>query len=135
MQQLINLIDFTIMGDDRGSLIAIEANKNIPFEVKRVYYIFDTQSGVSRGFHAHYNLEQLAICLKGSVTFIIDDGTNKEQVVLDSPNVGLHIKGLKWREMHDFSEDCILMVIASDLYDEADYIRDYDEFVKIAEAQ
>ncbi|ELA7821895.1 WxcM-like domain-containing protein, partial [Vibrio alginolyticus] len=78
----------------------------------------------------HYDLEQVAICMKGSVTFVIDDGTTKETVTLSSPDVGLHIKGLKWREMHDFSEDCVLMVVASELYDEADYIRDYDTFLK-----
>ncbi|WP_050939301.1 sugar 3,4-ketoisomerase [Vibrio harveyi] len=126
----IQLISFQKMGDERGSLISLEQNKNIPFDIKRIYYIFDTQSGLSRGFHAHYNLEQVAICMKGFVTFLIDDGITKEQVTLSSPDVGLHIKGLKWREMHDFSEDCVLMVVASELYDEADYIRDYDTFLK-----
>lgn len=118
------------MGDERGSLISLEQHKNIPFDIKRIYYIFDTQSDLARGFHAHYDLEQVAICMKGCVTFLIDDGTTKETVTLSSPDVGLHIKGLKWREMHDFSEDCVLMVVASELYDEADYIRDYDTFLK-----
>ncbi|MCX8788945.1 sugar 3,4-ketoisomerase [Vibrio parahaemolyticus] len=126
----IPLISFQKMGDERGSLISLEQHKNIPFDIKRIYYIFDTQSGLARGFHAHYDLEQVAICMKGSVTFLIDDGTTKETVMLSSPDVGLHIKGLKWREMHDFSEDCVLMVVASELYDEADYIRDYDTFLK-----
>ncbi|EGR0199969.1 sugar 3,4-ketoisomerase [Vibrio alginolyticus] len=126
----IPLISFQKMGDERGSLISLEQHKNIPFDIKRIYYIFDTQSGLARGFHAHYDLEQVAICMKGSVTFVIDDGTTKEKVTLSSPDVGLHIKGLKWREMHDFSEDCVLMVVASELYDEADYIRDYDTFLK-----
>ncbi|AUW03266.1 sugar 3,4-ketoisomerase [Vibrio campbellii] len=124
------LISFQKIGDERGSLVSLEQNGNIPFKIKRIYYIFDTQSGVSRGFHAHYNLEQIAICMKGNVTFLIDDGERKEQVTLSSPDVGLHIKGLKWREMHDFSEDCVLMVVASELYDEADYIRDYDTFLE-----
>ncbi|TOM52503.1 dTDP-6-deoxy-3,4-keto-hexulose isomerase [Vibrio parahaemolyticus] len=110
--------------------MSLEQHKNIPFDIKRIYYIFDTQSGLARGFHAHYDLEQVAICMKGCVTFLIDDGTTKETVTLSSPDVGLHIKGLKWREMHDFSEDCVLMVVASELYDEADYIRDYDTFLK-----
>ncbi|HCE2152476.1 FdtA/QdtA family cupin domain-containing protein [Vibrio parahaemolyticus] len=126
----IPLIYFQKMGDERGSLISLEQHKNIPFDIKRIYYIFDTQSGLARGFHAHYDLEQVAICMKGCVTFLIDDGTTKETVTLSSPDVGLHIKGLKWREMHDFSEDCVLMVVASELYDEADYIRDYDTFLK-----
>ncbi|MCG6320086.1 FdtA/QdtA family cupin domain-containing protein [Vibrio alginolyticus] len=126
----IPLISFQKMGDERGSLISLEQQKNIPFDIKRIYYIFDTQSGLASGFHAHYDLEQVAICMKGSVTFVIDDGTTKETVTLSSPDVGMHIKGLKWREMHDFSEDCVLMVVASELYDEADYIRDYDTFLK-----
>ncbi|MGI9946633.1 sugar 3,4-ketoisomerase [Vibrio hyugaensis] len=127
------LISLKKMGDERGSLVSLEQNSNIPFDIKRIYYIFDTQSGLSRGFHAHYNLEQVAICMKGSVTFLIDDGTTKEQVTLSSPDVGLHIQGLKWREMHDFSEDCVLMVVASELYDESDYIRDYAEFIDVVE--
>ncbi|MBE4730065.1 WxcM-like domain-containing protein [Vibrio parahaemolyticus] len=127
----IPLISFQKMGDERGSLISLEQHKNIPFDIKRIYYIFDTQSGLARGFHAHYDLEQVAICMKGCVTFLIDDGTTKETVTLSSPDVGLHIKGLKWREMHDFSEDCVLMVVASELYDEADYIRDYAEFLNV----
>lgn len=126
----IQLITFHKVGDERGSLISLEQNKNIPFDIKRIYYIFDTQSGLARGFHAHYDLEQVAICMKGHVTFVIDDGTSKEQITLSSPDVGLHIKGLKWREMYDFSEDCVLMVVASEMYDEADYIRDYETFLK-----
>ncbi|WP_432462970.1 sugar 3,4-ketoisomerase [Agarivorans sp. QJM3NY_33] len=128
---LINLIKFDILGDSRGSLISLEQYNNIPFDIKRIYYIFDTQSNISRGFHAHYNLEQVAICLKGNVTFLIDDGKDKEKVTLSSPDIGLHIKGLKWREMHDFSEDCVLIVVASELYDEADYIRDYTNFLEL----
>lgn len=126
----IQLINLNVMGDARGSLISLEQNKNIPFDIKRIYYIFDTKSDVARGFHAHYDLEQVAICMKGCVTFLVDDGISKEYVTLSSPDIGLHIKGLKWREMHDFSEDCVLMVVASDFYDEADYIRDYDTFLK-----
>lgn len=123
------MISLQVSGDKRGSLIALEENKNIPFDVKRIYYIFDTKTNVSRGFHAHYNLEQVAICLKGSVTFILDDGKERKSVLLNSPSVGLHIRGLIWREMHDFSDDCVLMVVASEHYDEADYIRDYDTFL------
>lgn len=125
---IINLIQFESIGDDRGALISLEQFHNIPFEIKRIYYIFDTHPEISRGFHAHYNLEQVAICMRGSVTFLIDDGTQREKVTLNSPNVGLHIQGLKWREMHDFSDDCILMVVASDFYDERDYIRKYEVF-------
>lgn len=128
--KLINTIEFKKLGDDRGSLISLEQHKNIPFEVKRIYYIFGTKEGVSRGFHAHKNLEQVAICVKGSCRFLLDDGKNKEEIILDNPSIGLYIKNIIWREMHDFSEDCVLIVLASDYYDETDYIRDYNLFLE-----
>ena len=127
---LCKLIDFDIRGDDRGSLIAIEQGYNAPFEIKRVYYIFDTKEGVGRGFHAHRDLKQIAICVKGSCRFVVDDGKQKEELWLDSPTQGLLIEGLLWREMYDFSPDCVLLVLASEHYDENDYIRDYDKFLK-----
>lgn len=131
--KLINTIEFKKLGDDRGSLVSLEQNKNIPFDVKRIYYIFDTKEGVSRGFHAHKNLQQVAICVKGSCRFVLDDGHNKEEIILDNPSIGLHINSFMWREMHDFSEDCVLVVLASELYDERDYIRDYQIFLESIE--
>ena len=125
---LIRLIDLPPLGDERGSFVAIEANRHIPFEVKRVYYIFGTQPGVSRGFHAHKNLQQLAVCVSGKCRMLLDDGINKESVWLDSPTKGLMIANNVWREMHEFSDDCVLLVLASEHYDESDYIRDYSEF-------
>lgn len=125
---LIKLIDLLSLGDQRGGLVAIESNQSIPFEIKRLYYIFNT-TDQARGFHAHINLKQIAVCVKGSCRFILDDGKNKEEVVLDSPTQGLYIESLTWREMHDFSEDCVLLVLASEHYDETDYIRDYDDFL------
>lgn len=127
---LIKQIDFKTLGDDRGSLIALESHKNIPFDIKRVYYIFDTKQGVARGFHAHKALTQVLICVKGSCRILLDDGKQKEWTTLNQSNQGLMIESFIWREMHDFSEDCVLMVLASDYYDESDYIRDYDEFLK-----
>lgn len=124
------LIDFKIMGDDRGSLIALEENHNVPFDVKRVYYIFGTKENVRRGYHAHRDLKQLAICVSGSCTFLLDNGKEKETIELTSPTQGLLIEGLIWREMFDFSPDCVLMVLADHYYDESDYIRDYDMFLK-----
>ncbi|HHR6146873.1 TPA: sugar 3,4-ketoisomerase [Providencia alcalifaciens] len=126
--KLINTIEFKKLGDDRGSLISLEQHKNIPFEVKRIYYIFGTKEGVSRGFHAHKELRQLAVCVRGSCRFLMDDGKNKEELVLDCPHTGLMIEPMQWHEMHDFSEDCIIIVLASDYYDESDYIRDYAKF-------
>ena len=124
------IINFKTLGDDRGSLIALEENYNTPFEIKRVYYIFDTKEGVRRGFHAHIDLKQMAICVKGSCTFVLDDGEKREEIRLNSPNQGLLIEGLIWREMYDFSPDCVLLVLASEHYDEDDYIRDYGEFLE-----
>lgn len=128
---MIKVLDFRVLGDDRGSLISLEEQYNIPFDIKRVYYIYDTKSDISRGYHAHKNLEQVAICVKGSCRIVLDDGKSKESIVLDSPDKGLYINNNKWREMHDFSKDCVLLVLASDIYDESDYIRDYEEFLRL----
>ncbi len=125
------LVSFQTLGDERGSLIAIEKGYNVPFDIKRVYYIFDTKKGVQRGFHAHKNLEQIAIAVKGSCSFVLDDGNQREEKILDNPNQGLYIEGLIWREMKNFSEDCVLVVLASEHYDESDYIRDYNKFLEV----
>ncbi|CAA6814443.1 MAG: Unknown protein [uncultured Campylobacterales bacterium] len=124
------VINFKTLGDDRGSLIAIEQGYNAPFDISRVYYIFDTKKDVERGFHAHINLKQIAISVKGSCTFVLDNGEKREEVKIDNPNQGLFIEGLIWREMKDFSEDCVLVVLASEHYDENDYIRDYEKFLE-----
>lgn len=130
---LVKWIDFQSLGDDRGSLVAIEIgmDKAVSFDIKRVYYIYHTEQGVSRGYHAHKNLNQVAICVAGQCRFVLDDGRNREEVWLDSPTKGLLIEDLVWREMHDFSKDCILIVLASEHYDESDYIRNYETFKKL----
>lgn len=125
---LIHTISFPLLGDDRGSLVALETYKVIPFEVKRVYYIFGTRPDVSRGFHAHRALKQVAVCVSGKCRMVLDDGSRREELWLDSPAKGLLIGDLVWREMHDFSPDCVLLVLASEYYNEADYIRSYDQF-------
>ena len=127
---LINLINFPLLGDERGSLVSLESEKMVPFIIKRVYYIFGTQLEASRGFHAHRNLQQIAICVTGKCRMILDDGQHREEVWLDAPTKGLLIGDLVWREMHDFSNDCVLLVLASEHYDEADYIRNYNEFLR-----
>ncbi|WAU76018.1 WxcM-like domain-containing protein [Acinetobacter sp. TR3] len=128
---LKKLIDLPNLGDERGGLVAIEANQHIPFDIKRIYYIFAASKDKPRGFHAHKDLKQLAICLHGQCRFILDDGHNKEEVILNSATQGLIIESMTWREMHDFSEDCVLLVLASEHYDESDYIRSYDEFLSV----
>jgi len=133
MQGNYKLINFKTLGDKRGSLIAIEEGYNAPFDIKRVYYIFDTKEGVKRGFHAHKNLKQICIAVKGKCTFSLDNGITKEDIVLNNPNQGLYIENLIWREIKDFSFDCVLIVLASEHYDESDYIRDYQIFKKEVE--
>lgn len=128
----VNIIPLQAHGDDRGSLIALEESKNIPFPVKRVYYLFNTKDGVRRGFHAHKALKQVAISVRGSCRFVLDDGSERVEVLLDNPAQGLLIESFMWREMYDFSEDCVLMVLADQFYDESDYIRDYKEFKCLA---
>ena len=127
---LIKTISLKSLGGERGSLVALEGNKSVPFDIKRVYYIFATKEGVSRGFHAHQNLKQVAVCVTGSCRFVLDNGKSREEIILDSAATGLVIEDLTWREMHDFSQDCVLLVLASEYYDEADYIRDYQKFLK-----
>ena len=117
-------------GDERGQLVALEENRDIPFKIKRVYYIYDTGKGVHRGFHAHKSLEQILICIHGSCKILLDNGNEKKIVPLEKPYEGLYVSNDLWREMYDFSSDAVLMVLASEYYDESDYIRDYDEFLR-----
>ena len=126
---LIQWIHFPLLGDERGSLVALETGKIVPFDIKRVYYIFATQKDVARGFHAHKNLKQVAVCVTGKCRMVLDNGKIRQDAWLDSPTKGLLISDLVWREMHDFSEDCVLLVLASEHYDENDYIRDYQDFL------
>ena len=126
------MLALPVKGDERGSLIAIEGSRDIPFEVARVYYMFGTGDGVARGFNAHRTLRQLLVAVNGSCTIKVEDGELSDAVRLDDPAVGLVIEGLVWREMHDFSPDCVLLVLADAPYDEGDYIRDHDRFLAAA---
>ncbi len=116
-------------GDDRGQLVALEEMKDIPLRIKRVNYMSDTGAGVTRGYHAHKSLEQILICIHGSCKIRLDNGKEKKVIPLEKPYEGLYVSNAMWREMFDFSPDAVLMVLASELYDEADYIRNYDEFL------
>lgn len=122
-------------GDERGQLVALEEYKDFPFDIKRVYYMYDTTIGVSRGHHAHKNLQQILICVHGSCKIELDSGSEKETVLLDKPNVGLYVSNDMWRTMYDFSPDAVLMVLASEYYDEKDYIRNYEEFLEYVNSQ
>lgn len=117
-------------GDERGQLISLEEYNDIPFEIKRVYYMYDTIEGVVRGHHAHKSLEQILVCVHGTCKILMDNGREKKVVPLEKPYEGLYIPNNIWREMFDFSPDAVLMVFASQIYSEDDYIRDYDEFLR-----
>ncbi len=122
-------------GDDRGQLVAIEEMKDLPFDIKRVYYIYDTLTDVVRGHHAHKCLKQVLLCVHGSCKIHLDNGHETAEVLLDKPNEGLYIENDMWREMYDFTPDAVLLVLASEYYDESDYIRNYDEFKKFIAAK
>ncbi len=124
------LMDLKGHTDGRGLLVALESNKSVPFDIKRIYYLTDLKKSEPRGFHAHKNLKQVAICLQGSCRFILDDGKTREEFILSSATQGLLIEEMYWREMDQFSDGCVILVLASELYDESDYIRDYNEFKK-----
>lgn len=129
------LIELTPRGDRHGWLVAVESLKNIPFDIRRIYYIFGTQAGVTRGKHAHRGLRQMAICLRGHCRFLMDDGATRREYRLERNTLGLLIEPMVWHEMDEFSEDCVLLVLASDHYDEADYIRDYSIFAAMVARQ
>ena len=124
------LIDMKILGDERGKLVSLEGNKNIPFDIKRVYYIFDTLPDQVRGKHAHKDLEQIIVAMDGSCEFVLDNGKERKSIWLNRPDVGLYIGNNIWREMQNFSYGCKLMVLASKHYDEKEYIRNYDDFLR-----
>ncbi len=117
-------------GDERGQLVSLEEFKDIPFQIKRVYFMYETEKGVVRGKHAHKNLEQILVCIHGRCKIRLDNGHEKKVVPLERPYEGLYVANDMWREMFDFSSDAVLLVFASEVYDESDYIRDYDEFLK-----
>lgn len=131
---LIKWIDFQGLGDERGELVALEIGmeKAVPFDIKRVYYIYRTAPSVSRGYHAHRNLRQVAICVSGRCRMVLDNGFSREEIWMDCPTKGLLIESMVWREMHDFSDNCVLLVLASEHYDESDYIRNYNDFFESA---
>jgi dTDP-4-dehydrorhamnose 3,5-epimerase-like enzyme len=119
-------------GDDRGMLVALEPERNVPFPIRRVYYLYATEKAVHRGRHAHRRLNQLAVAVRGAVTILLDDGHGPVEVRLDDPSRGLLMGCMVWRELYDFSDDCVLMVLADQPYDPADYITDYDAFLREA---
>lgn len=132
---LVTKYVFQPHGDRRGQLIALEEFKDIPFRIKRVYYMYDTEDGFVRGKHAHKNLQQILVCIHGSCKIKLDNGKEKKIVPLERPYEGLYVANNMWREIFDFSPGAVLLVFASEFFDEDDYIRDYDEFLKFVKAE
>ena len=128
---ITTLQEFKVLGDHRGQLVALEANRQIPFDVKRVFYIYGTQEGVPRGNHSHYKTKQFLVAVNGSCKVTLDNGKTKETFDLNKPNLGLFQDALIWGSMHNFSNDCVLMVLADEYYDASDYITNYDNFLEV----
>ena len=125
------LIEFPQNGDERGHLVVVEANKDIPFAIKRVFYIYGSDQDVIRGRHANYNSEFVLINVAGTSRVKVDDGTNQMVYHLDRPHIGIYLPRMIWKDMYDFSEDSVLLVLASEHYDPEEYIRDYDKYLEI----
>lgn len=125
------IIDLPKINDRRGNLTFIEANRHIPFEIKRVYYLYDVPGGESRGGHAHKRLQQFIIAANGSFDVILNDGFERKSFYLNRSYYGLYIPSMIWRELENFSSGSVCLVLASELYDEEDYIRDYETFKKM----
>jgi hypothetical protein len=127
---LCKIINLPKILDSRGNLTFIEGGNHIPFDIKRVYYLYDVPGGSERGGHAHKGLHQLIIAMSGSFDVLLDDGTNKKRVHLCRSYYGLYVCPMIWRELDNFSSGSVCMVLASNVYDEADYYRDYTEFLE-----
>ena len=126
----MSVMHHKVLGDHPGQLVVIEGKNDVPFDIKRVFYIYGTQKDTPRGNHSHYKTKQYLIAVNGSCKVTLDNGKTKKTFDLDEPNKGLFQDALTWGTMHDFSDDCVLMVLASEYYNEVDYIRDYNEFLK-----
>ena len=128
----VKKVNFNVITDDRGKMIPIEYPKQLEFPLKRIYYIYDVKEGVRRGYHSHNDLEQVLIAVNGSIKILVKTPFEEEVVELSDPSEGLYIGPMVWREMFDFSENSVLLVLASHEYDESDYIRNYDDYEKKA---
>lgn len=125
------IINFKDFGDERGKLVVIEGGVSIPFDIQRVFYIYESDNKVIRGQHANRNSEFVLINVSGSSKVRITDGNEEIVVMLDKPMMGVYIPKMIWKDMYDFSSDSVLLVLANTHYDENEYIRDYDEYLKI----
>ncbi len=123
-------IFFNELGDERGYLVVAESNKDVPFDIKRIFYMFGSARDVVRGQHANRKSEFVLINVKGTSKVLIDDGKEKNIVILDKPHKGVYLNKMIWKDMYDFSDDSILLVLSSEYYDSKEYIRDYQEYLR-----
>lgn len=134
MREMYRIINFKDLGDERGKLVVIEGGKDIPFEIARAFYIYGSDASVVRGQHANRESEFILVNVAGTSKVMITDGTSKEIVELDKPMKAVYIPKMMWKEMYDFSPDSVLLVLANTHYDGKEYIRDYDEYLKVMES-
>ena len=130
----VQLLELAKISGDNGSLIVAELGSGLPFAAERIFTLFGIPAGEARGIHAHRRCEQFLVCMTGSVTAVVDDGTVRQEFVLDRPTLGLYMPALTWGTQYNYSADAMLVVLASEPYDAADYIEDYDEFVALKSA-
>ncbi|MDE7418041.1 MAG: FdtA/QdtA family cupin domain-containing protein [Lachnospiraceae bacterium] len=131
MVEQCRLIEFPQKGDERGHLVIVEGNQDIPFDIKRVFYIYGSDQNVIRGRHANYRSEFVLINVAGTSKVKVDDGTNQKTYYLDRPHIGIYLPKLVWKDMYDFSEDSVLLCLASEHYDADEYIRDYNAYLEV----
>jgi UDP-2-acetamido-3-amino-2,3-dideoxy-glucuronate N-acetyltransferase len=132
---LVERFQFQHLLNPEGSIVVAHSERDVPFAIQRIYYLYGVPSGQTRGFHAHKTLMQIAVCVRGSCRFRLDNGAESDEIVLSKPSEGIVIRPMMWREMSEFTDDCVLLVLASAPYDESDYIRNYQDFRNVVAAR
>nr|WP_116370136.1 FdtA/QdtA family cupin domain-containing protein [Cupriavidus taiwanensis] len=135
LDDVISIVDLPRISDPRGNLTFIEGERHIPFNVERVYYLYDVPSGEMRAGHAHHRLQQLLIAVSGSFDLVLDNGFERRTITCNRPSQGVLMRSMVWRELNNFSAGSVCLVLASMPYEESDYIRDYDQFLKVAKGE
>lgn len=131
LEDQIQILNFPDLGDERGNLVVVEGGSAIPFDIKRIFYIYGSDSEVVRGIHANLKSEFVMINVSGTSKVLIDNGRERRIIALDRPRMGLYLKSMVWKEMYDFSPDSVLLVLSNEHYDPDEYIRSYDDYLKM----
>ncbi len=129
------IIELPKISDPRGNLTFVESERHIPFDIKRIYYLYDVPGGAERGGHGHINLQQFIVAMSGSFDVILDDGVNQKRIHMNRSYYGLYVCPMMWRDITNISSGAVCLVLASEYYDEVDYLRNYDEFLKMANSR